>query len=250
MLLLALMVGEATAQRGSFLNVGRIPGGGDARKGGVGGDIGGGGAADTEPRFANSNKLIVRMDGKAAAANMKDPNRLNSLGLGSLTLSASVDVVNMVVLEVGQPDNIEATRAALEARPDVLYAERDYEMQALATPDDPMFDRLYGMRKIDAPQAWNTTTGNRDVVVCVIDTGVDYNHADLAANMWINGGEIPGNNIDDDNNGYVDDVYGIDTVNNDSDPMDDHRYVKSPAVDVSVQLISLVHLMPALHLQL
>ncbi len=58
----------------------------------------------------------------------------------------------------------------------------------------------------------------------MIDTGVDYTHPDLAANMWTNPGEIPGDGIDDDNNGYVDDVYGIDTANGDSDPWADHGH--------------------------
>ena len=59
-------------------------------------------------------------------------------------------------------------------------------------------------------------------MVGVIDTGIDYNHPDLAANMWTNPGEIAGNGIDDDGNGYVDDIHGYDFVNNDGDPMDDH----------------------------
>ena len=62
------------------------------------------------------------------------------------------------------------------------------------------------------------------MVVAVIDTGVDYTHADLAANIWINPGEIAGNGIDNDGNGYVDDVHGIDTDNNDGDPMDDNGH--------------------------
>ena len=75
---------------------------------------------------------------------------------------------------------------------------------------------------IDAPEAWDLTTGSAGVVVGVIDTGVDYNHPDLAANIWTNPGEIAGNGVDDDGNGFVDDIHGYDFVNNDGDPMDDN----------------------------
>ena len=62
--------------------------------------------------------------------------------------------------------------------------------------------------------AWQLATGNPDVIVAVIDQGVKYDHEDLAANMWVNTGEIPGNGIDDDGNGYVDDIYGFNFTNN------------------------------------
>lgn len=64
----------------------------------------------------------------------------------------------------------------------------------------------------------------KGTVVAVIDTGVDYTHKDLADNIWVNEGEIPGNGIDDDGNGYIDDVHGVDFVDGDSDPMDEHGH--------------------------
>ena len=116
----------------------------------------------------------------------------------------------------------------------VQYAEPDYKVQAIATtPNDPKFVDLWGLNNtgqnfgtpdadIDAPEAWDIRTDASNVIVGVVDTGVDYGHVDLSANMWKNPKEIPGNGIDDDGNGWVDDVYGIDTCNDDSDPMDDH----------------------------
>ncbi|MFW5698979.1 MAG: S8 family serine peptidase, partial [Planctomycetota bacterium] len=122
------------------------------------------------------------------------------------------------------------------AEPDHLYfAVGDGIAPAATTPDDPDLSECWGLHNtgqtdgtedadIDAPEAWDIATGSHDVVVAVIDTGIDYNHPDLEANMWTNPDEIPGNGIDDDNNGYVDDVYGWDFANNDSDPMDDHLH--------------------------
>ena len=115
----------------------------------------------------------------------------------------------------------------------VAAASLNYRRYADAvTPNDPGFTDLWGLNNtgqtggtagadISAPEAWSTTTGSSGVVVADIDTGVAYDHVDLAANMWHNPGEIPANGIDDDGNGYIDDVYGIDAVNGDSDPYDD-----------------------------
>jgi len=116
----------------------------------------------------------------------------------------------------------------------IKYAEPDHIVTALATiPNDILFDQLWGMNNtgqkggvpdadIDAPEAWDISTGSYNVLVGVVDTGIDYNHEDLAANIWTNPGEIPGNGIDDDHNGYIDDIHGWDFYNNDNDPMGDH----------------------------
>lgn len=73
---------------------------------------------------------------------------------------------------------------------------------------------------VNALEAWKITKGSRDIVIAVIDTGIDWNHPDLAANMWVNTAEIPGNGIDDDGNGYIDDVYGWNAALKNGSPMD------------------------------
>src|SRR5690606_6064438 len=117
----------------------------------------------------------------------------------------------------------------------VAFAEPDYRSYALATPNDPSYGELWGLHNtgqtagiadadIDAGEAWSSTQGNSGTLVAVIDTGVDYLHPDLSANIWTNPGEIAGDGVDNDHNGYVDDVHGYDFINNDGDPMDDHGH--------------------------
>ncbi len=130
---------------------------------------------------------------------------------------------------------VEEAINAYRSDPDVEYAEPNFIVTALNTPNDPSFSALWGLHNtgqtggtsgadIKAPEAWDITTGNNNVVVGVIDTGVDHTHEDLAANKWVNPGEMAGNGIDDDGNGYADDVYGINTFVHDSDPRDDNGH--------------------------
>ncbi len=88
------------------------------------------------------------------------------------------------------------------------------------TGADPLFNNQWGMKDIGVQDAWKVTRGNPDMVVAVIDTGVDYTHEDLLPNMWRNKNEIPNNGIDDDKNGYVDDIVGWDFAANDNKPYD------------------------------
>jgi subtilisin family serine protease/subtilisin-like proprotein convertase family protein len=135
---------------------------------------------------------------------------------------------------------VDAAMAAYSGSQFVAYVEPNYRLQLTAfrnstNTNDPLLGSLWGLNNtgqaggsvdadIDATDAWSITTGSSSTIVAVIDTGVDYSHPDLAANMWVNTGEIAGNSIDDDGNGYVDDIYGYDFVNNDGDPFDDHSH--------------------------
>lgn len=85
---------------------------------------------------------------------------------------------------------------------------------------DPLLKNSWGMFSIDAPSAHSSTPQGKGIVVAVTDTGVDYNHVDLASNMWRNKSEIPDNGVDDDHNGYVDDIVGWDFHSNDNKPYD------------------------------
>jgi PKD repeat protein len=133
-----------------------------------------------------------------------------------------------------------STKEAIELYkkdPNIEYAEPNYKLYAVAVyPNDVLGYQLWGLHNqgqdggtpdadIDAPEAWQTTTGSGDVIVAVIDTGVDYDHDDLSANMWVNIAERDGTpGVDDDGNGYVDDIYGIDTVSDDANPWDDRGH--------------------------
>jgi subtilisin family serine protease len=110
--------------------------------------------------------------------------------------------------------------------------EANQRVQASAVPNDPQFPAQWGLQNIGqaggvpgadvkAPAAWDVQTGSPEIIVAVLDTGVDYTHPDLAANIWTNPGEIPGNGVDDDGNGHADDVYGFDFYNFRPDPKDD-----------------------------
>ncbi len=125
-------------------------------------------------------------------------------------------------LPAGMP--VEEAEGLLALDGETLFIEPNYIVNAFRTPNDPRYGELWGMARIDAPGAWDRMTGSADVIVAVIDTGLDYTHPDLRDRAWRNPGETAGNGIDDDHNGYVDDVYGWDFCNNDSNPMDDHGH--------------------------
>ncbi|MFC1896682.1 S8 family serine peptidase, partial [Thermodesulfobacteriota bacterium] len=174
----------------------------------------------------NHNKLLSKKDSLIKKLYKFEKKRNKLLGLYTIKLAQGAKIEE-VVSEYQKDSNVEY------AEPNHIY----HTQQTPNFPDDPSFDELWGLHNtgqgqpggtpdadIDAPEAWGINTGSSDIVVAVIDTGVDYTHEDLAANMWTNSGETAGDGIDNDGNDYVDDIYGIDAYNNDSDPMDDHYH--------------------------
>ena len=155
----------------------------------------------------------------AAGVRQRFPQRANRLR-GAFQ-SAEISRAYVLEMDGTQRPRLAEILAELNADPDIEYAEEDKTISVDFTPNDPYFSSsgswgqsyadLWGIKKIGAPTAWDTTSG-AGITVAVVDTGVDYTHADLAANVWTNPAEIPGNGIDDDHNGYVDDVRGWDFV--------------------------------------
>ncbi len=121
---------------------------------------------------------------------------------------------------------VEAAVAALKRDPRVEFAQPNY-IYRLCT-NDPLWDEQWGMHHqtygVQAEAAWAYTEGSAAIIVGVIDSGIDYTHEDLRANMWTNPGETPGDGVDNDGNGYVDDFYGYDFICPDPDPRDDNGH--------------------------
>ncbi len=173
--------------------------------------------------------LAAQVDSPAAAAERLEPQAAGARVVRGLGLRGWL----LVAAQPGtDPQRVQSW---LESHPMIAHWEVDGTISTDRLPDDADFAHLWGLENlgqsggtpdadIDAPEIWDVVTGSADVVVAVIDTGLDYTHPDLVTNVWTNPGEIPGNGLDDDGNGFVDDVHGYDFANGDSDPMDDEGH--------------------------
>lgn len=183
----------------------------------------------------HAERLLVRFKpGRAASAKQA----LHRTTANARVLKEYRLVPDLALVKVPASRLAEAL-ASYMADPNVLYAEPDYTVNVISVPNDPDFGLLWGMHNtgqtvdgdpgtagadIRATYAWDQWTGDPDFRIAVIDTGVNYDHPDLAANIWTNPGEIPGDGIDNDGNGWIDDIHGYDFYNDDGDPMDDHYH--------------------------
>ncbi|MEY2746851.1 MAG: hypothetical protein RL112_1893 [Planctomycetota bacterium] len=155
------------------------------------------------------------------------------VGDGSAREEDASQGLELVVIRV--PPHVARERLA----PFVELVEADRVLRPLVEPSDPNYAQLWGLHNggqtvagdpgiagfdINAPEAWNVTQGAADFAIAVIDTGIDHSHPDLAANIWTNVDEIPGNGLDDDANGHVDDVRGWDFYAHDADPFDEQGH--------------------------
>ena len=141
---------------------------------------------------------------------------------------------NIYKLSVPETSDILSILNEYSFSPNVIYAEPNYIKHICNIPNDANFSKQWALHNtgqtggtpdadIDAPEAWDIEMGDSDVVIAIVDSGIDFTHPDLTNNIWVNLGEIPGNDIDDDGNGYIDDINGWDFTftDNTTIPLDD-----------------------------
>ena len=173
---------------------------------------------------------------------IKFSNQVNSASANTISFNLGLNIeqhneLSDSMLAKGQLDekyakDLLASGAVEYIEPNYIYTTNNASSEngAQAFPNDQRFTELWGMHNpatdvdIDGPDAWSISTGDESIVVGVVDTGIDFNHPDLVDNIWINQGEIPGNGLDDDGNGVIDDIHGYNASANNGNPLDDNGH--------------------------
>lgn len=176
-------------------------------------------------RFPGIEKLVSTPSGEFAK--VKD---LSSLSIESFLQNPDIEYIepNYILtlpFYTKEVDNSETDDTIFAPIVNDPRYSKQWGFRNLGTNSGGIFSRGKSGEDINVEKAWQTTRGNKDLVVAVIDTGIDYTHPDLKNQMWANEAELNGKKgIDDDANGFVDDIYGYDWVNKDGDPMDDNDH--------------------------
>lgn len=176
----------------------------------------------------------------APSVHVTETNKATLLSESRSFVRSTISDMNIAVVVRPSFELKSTSIELLKSNPDVVRVTPNFIYRANKVPNDALYTKLWGMNNtgqsdskqngvagfdIGAEKAWDIATGSQDVIVAVIDTGIKYDHPDLAPNMWVNEAELNGAaGVDDDGNGYIDDIHGFNFVNNTGDSMDDHGH--------------------------
>lgn len=158
--------------------------------------------------------------------NDKESNKNNIIKIAGNSVPAP-KLHNIYKFEYNSSRDISSIIDRLDDDPLIEFAEPNYYFYSNSTfPNDPLYQNgnQWYIDAVHAPEAWDSTVGDTNQVIAILDTGIDWDHPDLDGNIWRNWDEMPNNGIDDDNNGYTDDIRGWDYINNDNNPNDDNSH--------------------------
>jgi len=176
----------------------------------------------TAPHVAG--QLLVKLANAATTSDVVGLDaRLDALGVRALR---TIPQLGLALVQPPAGASLSEAAADLTAQPDIAWAEPNYIFHLDFMPDDPLYPTYQSaaLGRIQMPAAWDLTLGRSEVVIAILDTGVDITHPDLADAIWTNSDETPDNAVDDDANGFVDDIHGWDFATGDNDLADDHGH--------------------------